>query len=337
MGGVAGPLNAGWRAMTARGFADLSPPEAEHAVLELPTNRAEYVGVLEDIADYPARSPIGYRIASDDEVRAMMSADQTGWRAVVLLDDECALRCVAGLFSRVFVLDPFYDTGAMLYAAWHDAQINDEHARRLAEHAAALVRAAPLLNAGTAMLAPDHLPGSWSPRPGWRKPRATDDARQVAGWSMRNGLVLAYWADRLDGVACAARTDLVAALDLALGPDAATCALELREPEHIADAQSARENSGSALCHRWRECRQLSRRRARRRLDAVAATLGNIDELSGAEASKARWRLALGEPWLPEPAVLLRRVLNGQDPACGPPLPRRGLKHRPLCLLRASA
>src|SRR5258708_40300552 len=37
------PQAAGWRTMAMRGLAELSPPEAEHTVLELPTNRAEYV------------------------------------------------------------------------------------------------------------------------------------------------------------------------------------------------------------------------------------------------------------------------------------------------------
>src|SRR5207244_2294586 len=136
-----------------------------------------------------------------------------------LLEDECALRTAAGLFNRVFVLDPFYDCGALLYAAWHDPTIKDEHSRCLAEQAGLLVRAAPLLNAGTAILAPDHLPGSWNPRPGWRKPRPSDDTRQVAGWWMRTALVLLYWADRLDAVVCTAHPEVAAALKIALGPN----------------------------------------------------------------------------------------------------------------------
>ena len=39
--------------MRSHGFADLSPPEARHALLELPTNRAEYVGVPEEIRRRP--------------------------------------------------------------------------------------------------------------------------------------------------------------------------------------------------------------------------------------------------------------------------------------------
>src|SRR5260221_3125617 len=182
---------AGWRTMASHGWADLSPPEAEHAILELPTNRAEYVGVLQDIGDYPRRSPIGHRVPADDEVKALQTAAGR-WRAVVLLEDARALRSAAGLFSRVFVLDPFYDSGALLYAAWHDPLIRDEHSRRLAEQAGLLVRAGPLLSAGTGVLTPDHLPGSWNPRPGWRKPRPSARGHQLLASSMRSCLGLLY-------------------------------------------------------------------------------------------------------------------------------------------------
>jgi hypothetical protein len=278
MAAVEAPHNAGWQALAARGYADLSPPEAEHAVLELPTNRAEYVGMLEAMGDYPARSPIGYRVPTDAEVEALRNLEGS-WRVVVLLDDERALKTVACLFDRTFVLDPFYDSGALLYAAWHDPLLKDEHSRRLAEHAGLLVRAAPLLNAGTAILAPDHLPGSWNPRPGWRKPRPTDGKRQLAGWWMRTALVLVYWADRLDAVVCTARDEVVAAVDVVLSP---------------------------------------------------GATLGGM-------TSETDWRLCLGDASIPEPAMLIRRVLNGQDPDRAPPLPRKELRRPPLCLLPASA
>ena len=154
---VSAPQAPGWRALGSRGFADLSPPEAEHAILELPTNRTEYVGVLEDIGDYPAWSPIGLRVPADDEVEALKRVAGR-WRAIVLLEDERALRTAAGLFNRVFVLDPFYDCGALLYAAWHDPAIKDEHSRRLAEQAGLLVRAAPLLCAALRLAPPMSRP-----------------------------------------------------------------------------------------------------------------------------------------------------------------------------------
>jgi hypothetical protein len=330
------PQAAGWRTMGARGLADLSPPEAQRTMLELPTNRAEYVGVLQEMGDYPARSPIGQRIPGCAEVAAL--ARTTGrWRAVVLLDDERALRSAAGLFSRVFVLDSFYDSGALLYAAWHDPLISDEHSRRLAEQAGLLVRAGPLLNAGTAVLTPDHLPGSWNPRPGWRRPPPTADRHQLAAWSMRMSLVLLYWADRLDGVVCTARSDVVAALDVALGPRATSSWLEVAEPARIDDAQTARDEFVAELGPRWVAIRRLSRRRARRRLEDVAYALTSLSEAVLHTTEPKSWRLALGEARLPDPALLIRRVLSGQDPQREPRLPLTKVRRRPLCLVPASS
>src|SRR5690242_11300938 len=96
-----------WPALTRHGFADLSPPEARHALLELPTNRVEYVGVLKDLGDYPKRSPIGERLPTANEVNTLKEAAGK-WRAVVLLQDEAAARQAACLFETVFLLDPLY-------------------------------------------------------------------------------------------------------------------------------------------------------------------------------------------------------------------------------------
>ena len=38
------------------------------------------------------------------------------------------------------------------------------------------------------------------------------------------------------------------------------------------------------------------------------------------------WRLALGETTLPDPALLIRRVLNGQDPEREPRLPLKKIR-----------
>jgi len=329
------PQAPGWRAFGSRGFADLSPPEAEHAILVLPTNRAEYIGMLQDIGDYPARSPIGLRVPADDEVAALRRVAGR-WRAIVLLEDERALRTAAGLFNRVFVLDPFYDCGALLYAAWHDPAIRDEHSRRMAEQAGLLVRAAPLLNAGTAILTPDHLPGSWNPRPGWRKPRPGEDHRQIAAWAVRTSLVLLYWADRLDGVVCAARGDIVAALDLALGARTRSFGLDLPEPKRIDEAQAARDDVADDLGRRWASIRRLSRRRSRKKLEDVGYALTSVAEALGHGSEPRSWRLSLGSGSVPDPALLIRRVLNGQDPERAPPLPRTKIRRRPLCLVAAS-
>jgi hypothetical protein len=333
---VVAPQAAAWRALRSRGFADLSPPEAEHALLELPTDRADYIDVLEEMGDYPARSPIGHRIPDDGEIDALKKTAGR-WRAVALLEDERALRHATGLFSRVFVLDPFYDCGALLYSAWHDPLIKDEHARRLAQQAGLLIRAGPLLHAGTALLAPDHLPGSWNPRPGWRQPRRNEDRRQHAAWSMRSSLVLLYWADRLDGVVCATRGDVAAALEVALGASAASCSLDLQVAPTIDQAQAARQKELLALGPAWADARRLSRRRTRRRLEDVAYALTTLADLSCDDGEPESWRLMLGRISLPDPALLIRRVLNGQDPERHPPLPAKKLKRRPLCLVPAQA
>ncbi|MBV9750875.1 MAG: hypothetical protein JO157_18875 [Acetobacteraceae bacterium] len=296
-------------------------------MLELPTNRAEYVGVLQDLGDYPARSPIGQRIPGESEVAALKRAGAP-WCGVILLDDEGALKQAGCLFERVFVLDPFYDTGALLYAAWHDPFIKDEHSRMLAEQAGWLARMAPLLNAGLALLAPDHLPGSWTPRPGWRRPRAGADRRQEAGWSMRSGLVLLYWADRLGAAVCATRPDVVAALHVLLGGSADSSAFEAAVAETAADAVAARDDE---QCEVWAEAAAASRRRGRGCAEDVAYALGRPAFEAGRRLMN--WRVALGERSVPEPAPLLRRVLFGDDPEREPALPRRRLRRRPLCLL----
>jgi hypothetical protein len=320
--------NPGWRAMSSRGFADLSPPEAEHAMLELPTNRADYVGVLQDLGDYPARSPIGPRVPSEAEVEALKRGGGA-WCSVVLLDDQRAARQAAVLFDRVFVLDPFYDSGALLYAAWHDPYIKDEHSRRLAEQTGWLVRLAPLFNAGTAIMAPEHLPGSWNPRPGWRRPRGNADHRQVAAWAMRTGLTMLYWADRLDAVACTTRPEVIAALEVALGGDTRSLSVEMCDVSGAEEAQSLRDAREPELCERWREMRQVSGRRSRHCVEDVAYVMSGL-ALAGRPAV---WRLAMGRASVPEPAMLIRRVLNAQDPEREPALPRRRLRRRPLCLL----
>jgi hypothetical protein len=320
--------NPGWRAMLARGFAHLSPPEAEHAILELPTNRGEYVDVLQDIADYPARSPIGVRVPSEEEV-ANLRKEHGRWRAVVSLEDERALKNAAAVFQRVFVLDPFYDTDALLYAAWHDALINEDHSRRLAEQAGLLLRASDMLSDGTAVLIPDHLPGSWNPRPGWRKPRGTEDQRQVAAWAMRSGLVLLYWADRLDALVCTTRGDVIAALDVLLGQRVASARLNLMEPTHTQQALLDRDQRARYLAEMWADARLVSRRRPRYSVQDVAFVLS----ITGGSSRLSGWRVSLGEASIPDPPMLMRRVLDGQDPEREPPLPRRRLKRRPLCLM----
>jgi hypothetical protein len=322
------PRNPGWRAIASHGFADLSPPEAQHALLELPTNRVEYIGVLQDLGDYPARSPIGPRLPTSAEIAALKRAGGR-WRGVILLDDELAARQAACVFDRVFVLDPLFDTGALLYAAWHDPYVRDEHASRLAQQAAGLVRLAPLLNSGTALLAPDHLPGSWNPRPGWRQPRPGDHPRQLVAWSMRAALVLLYWADRLDGVVCTTRPDVVAALRVALGSPTRATTLAVGSPPSLEDVPAWRQDNASDVCAAWTELARVARRRSRRTMEGLVEALQWLP----LESPATTWELALGAREVADPAMLIRRVLNGQDPQRQPRLPSVRLRRRPLCLL----
>jgi hypothetical protein len=287
--------------------------------------------VLRDLGDYPARSPIGVRLPSDEDVAALKRAGGR-WRAVVALDDDRAALQAAATFDRVFVLDPLYDTGGLLYAAWHDPFIRDEHARQLAEQAAGLVRLAPLLNAGSAILAPDHLPGSWNPRPAWRRPRPPRaDERQLRAWSMRSALVLLYWADRLNAVVCASSPEVVAALNVALGQRPRTRTIDWFTGLSAEDIVAWRGQNTKALADAWTALRHPPRRRAVGCLHELASLLQAMPRPS--DETDQQTRLVLGDPWLPEPAMLVRRLFNGDDPSREPALPRRRLRRRPLCLL----
>ena len=196
-------MTTAWGGMQRRGLGELSPPEVERVLLELPTDRAEYVGLVRDISGWPERSVVGRRIPTEAEI-ARLNRTSGRLRMVALLEDERAIEVAAPLFDSLFILDPLYDTGDLLYAAWHDPAIRDEHARHLAQHARRLAQLAPLLSDGTAVLAPDHLPGGWDPRPGWRRLRPDADPHTRWAWSLRQALVLLYWADRLNAVICTA-------------------------------------------------------------------------------------------------------------------------------------
>ena len=322
-------VSTAWRAIVNHGLADLSPPEAAHALLELPTNRPEYVGVLQDIADWPARSPIGQRVPTDAEIDRLAQLGGK-WRAVVLLEDERALRMASTAFSRSFVLDPLYDSGELLYAAWHDHAIRAEHALRLARQASLLVRAGPMLHSGAAVLAPDHLPGSWDPRPGWR-PRVPHPNPNVnSAWALRTAFVLLYWADRLDAVVCTSASDLARALRLAV---------DRRHEQHVRigelgsleEACAVRIPCSDELAATWRLARRFSRRRTKLGIHDLACCLQRTAEI--VEAESGAWTFVVGGKDLPDPALLIRRVLNAQDPSRAPALPTRALRRPPLCLL----
>jgi hypothetical protein len=247
------------------------------------------------------------------------------WRAICLLDDERALRVAAVHFERVLVLDPLYDMGALLYAAWHDQAIRNTHARRLAEQAALLVTAAPLLRDATAVLAPQHLPGSWDPRPGWRRPAVDAEERSLKAWGLRTALVLLHWGDRLGAVVVVTRTDVVPQVRVAIGGGAEECALRVAEAETLEEA--VRLRSCAATRGGWQRARKA------RQLPHLACALHGV--LKGPPAP--RWQLVRGQARVADPALLLRRVLNDQDPCKSPPLPPTRLRRSPVFLLPAGA
>ncbi|HEY3062866.1 MAG TPA: hypothetical protein VGL99_28165, partial [Chloroflexota bacterium] len=291
----------------------------------------EYVGLVAELADWPRRSTLSRRVPTDQEVdRLNHSAGR--WRAVTLLDDEPAITTAAILFRRTFVLDPLYDTGDLLYAAWHDPTVNPEHARRLADEAAMLVRASPLLRDGSAVLAPDHLPGSWDPRPGWRRPRADADEPAHNAWALRTALVMLHWADRLDAVVCITRADVVRAFATVLGRDWQTWRVQCGLPVDAHAAHAERLQRAPKMRPLWATARRLMRRRTVGQLGDAACVL---EELGADGGAPREWRLGLGPPSLPDPALLLKRVLNATDPHRHPPLPKTRLHRKPLCLLAA--
>jgi hypothetical protein len=147
---------------------------------------------------------------------------------------------------------------------------------------------------------------------------------------MRAALVLVYWADRLDAVVCSTRPDVLAGLHVLLGSRPRVLALDLAAPPE--DIAQWRERNLAALCELWLELRQLTRRRP---LDALTTFGLTCQELPLNSATK-QWQLLLGSASVPDPAMLIRRVLNGQDPERHPPLPRIRLRRRPLCLLGTS-
>jgi hypothetical protein len=300
-----------WTALLRRGLDQLSPPEVERALFELPADRPEYVKTVQDMSGWPIRVGIGRRIPSEQEIDRLNRL-RGRWRAVTLLEDDRATALAASLFTRVFVLDPLYDTGDLLYAGWHDDAIRDEHARHLAEHGSQLVRLAPLLRSGVAMLAPHHLPGSWDPRPGWRRLRPDADAQTVQAWKLRQALILLYWADRLDAVICTSTPTFPPGLV------AEERSVRVAEPASI---------EAAAAADRPRRTRRLE---GIRRLDAIADALERVVPDRGAPQT---WRLQRHEQWVAEPALLLRRALDGRDLDAQPLLPRAPLRREPLCLL----
>ena len=93
-------------------------------------------------------------------------------------------------------------------------------------------------------------------------------------WQSRPG----EWADRLNGVVCATRSDVVAGLDVLLGSQARSILFEAPEPPHVIDAQSAREDTPGWLAELWADLSTVSRRRDRYCLEDSAFVLSGLVE-----------------------------------------------------------
>ena len=277
---VCRPLAAGSRARHARA------PDQSRGLRRRAGGPWRLPGAL---ADWPAHSDAG------DEVDALAQ----GGRRIVAWCRPSRRRArrapgAIGLFDRVFVLDPFYDR-APCCTPPGTTRYQGRARRRLAEQAGWLVRLGAAVNAGTAMLAPEHLPGSWNPRPAGAS-RGTKDPRQVGAWAMRTSLVLLYWADRLDawrvrrppGRAAAMRGD----------PRGAGCALDARSRLTAScrgserGAASARRAPRRVIASSGARCAGLRVRRGRRCLEDLA-TCAPRDARS--RRAVGVWRLMLGE------------------------------------------
>ncbi|HET6320050.1 MAG TPA: hypothetical protein VFG86_26640, partial [Chloroflexota bacterium] len=79
--------------------------------------------------------------------------------------------------------------------------------------------------------------------------------------------------------------------------------------------------------------RRLARRRQPFGLRELACALHGTARLVVPDAESVNWLLHLGNAHLPEPALLLRRVLNREDPSRQPQLPPTPLRRAPLCLV----
>jgi hypothetical protein len=141
--------------------------------------------------------------------------------------------------------------------------------------------------------------------------------------------VLTYWADRLNALVCTTRPEVIAALDVILGDDVVTRALDLAQPARIDEAQIERDAALEALAAGWSDAGAASRRRSRARFDEIVDAITAIP----CQGELTSWRLTLGVASVAEPMLLIRRVLMGEDPEREPPLPRRKLRRRPLCLM----
>jgi hypothetical protein len=145
--------------------------------------------------------------------------------------------------------------------------------------------------------------------------------------------VLLNWADRLDAVVVATRADIATQLPMALAAESSRCGVALPEVPELADLMRWRTDCAEDLGNRWAHARRLARRRQPFGLPALACALHGTASLVAPGVETEPWQLHLGSAHLPEPALLLHRVLNRENPNRQPQPPSTPLRRAPLCLV----
>ena len=75
--------------------------------------------LVRDISGWPERSVVGRRIPTEAEI-ARLNRTRVDCARSRCLRTNARSRSQRRVFDCLFVLDPLYDTGDLLYAAWHD-------------------------------------------------------------------------------------------------------------------------------------------------------------------------------------------------------------------------
>lgn len=291
-----------WAALESNGLDNLSAPELAHAVQELAYDRPAFLGVLAAASDYPRFSLCSQRRPDRDKMAAL-DRHLPRCRAVLVPEDESAIRAALAAFDVLLVLDPLWHAPDLLYASWHArGDIPPAHAQRLQQLLAPAVR---LSSAREALrFIPDHLPGSWDPFP---TPAADPNVA-----ALRRAAGLLYWASCLRAVAVAGPPIGQALRELArAGPD-------------------LRGGGGAEVHVGLSETRPNPRPDWGARFDHLTDDPRPLLDCLPVADDGPRWCLGLSAPALPDVSLALRRVQMGRPIASGRPgtacrLPRRSV------------
>src|SRR5436305_1901531 len=107
-----------WAALESNGLDNLSAPELAHAVQELAYDRPAFLGVLAAASDYPRFSLCSQRRPDRDKMAAL-DRHLPRCRAVLVPEDDSAIRAALAAFDVLLVLDPLWHAPDLLYASWH--------------------------------------------------------------------------------------------------------------------------------------------------------------------------------------------------------------------------